>query len=686
MATRVQALIDGTWENIPNVSDSGQASKALNGMGRFNFEIVEATTHQLSNITRGTPIRFVDQDLTIEGIARKVDGNNNLRVEGTDYSDLANNRLLRADDLNEIDTSLSSGFNVVYTGTEFREIVKDIAQAMGLTADNDSVDTFGSLNIRFKRTYGIEALKELAKQSGYEWIVDNNQKLFMKTRLGSTTPVTSLNLQGNASLIRKEEDEERRCTRAIVFGSGNTSGEAEDVTYIGAGEIYEGRFKFNALSTNAMCQQRAEEIVKEFKDPILILVLNTFTTGYDLGDTITLRGRSGTEDYRITKVTLKTNTQRELDVTNQDRKHRTETPDEIIEKLLKGGSQDVSVITSGDDIQDLTYTGTDVAGPSRDFVFDFYVDPEGVTDVLKADLFTSRIRAASLYGTETGNSFTGAGINNSSQNAGHGISNSSQNAGVGINNATAGSPSTGYERLNLFDSLFTGGWTAAGSATNISNNPHFFHVIFGIFQTTIDHGGGSSVFQTIRVRAYNTSTGEYYPNSGGIYALFEGYQGEGVTRYIIPFNLFIPRSWQNQSYRLEYNISSSLPGIFIQSLDYGYYGSRGHSHTNSTTGGNHTHFNSITGGTHTHSNSFSDSQHQNPLNIDLDEFDTIGSITAEVIVNGTSVGNITLSSFGSTNNIDISSYITSPGNQRIVIKPNNPVALSANANIKIFKS
>ena len=686
MATKVQALIDGTWENIPNVSSQGQSSKALNGMGRFNFEIVEATQHQLDNITRGTPIRFVDADLTIEGIARKVDGNNNLRVEGTDYSDLANNKLLRASELNEIDTGLSSGYNVVYTDKEFRLIVIDIATAMGLTADTDSIDTFGTLNIRFKRTYGIEALKELARQSGYEWIVDNDKKLFMKSRLGSTDAVTSLNLGGNATLVRKEEDEERRCTRAVVFGSGGTSGQAEDSTYISDGEIYEGRFKFDALSTNAMCEQRAEEIVKEFKDPILILVLNTFTTGYDLGDTITLRGRKGTEDYRITKVTLNVGSQREVDVTNQDRKHRTETPDEVMEKLLKGGSQDVSVITSGDDLQDLTYTGADVAGPSRDFVFDFNVDTEGVTDILKAELFTSRIRAASLYGTETGNSFTGAAINNSSQNAGHGLSNSSQNAGVGINNAEAGAPSTGYF-FGSYNNSLTGNnsWNSMSASVNLSNTPYFFHSIFGSLTLQFDAGAGSSWSNLIRIRARNTSTGELFPGSDGL-EIARSFSGEGLFTSILSFNLFIPRSWQNQGYTLQYRIENQNNWSGLNEGRYGYYGSRGHTHSNSTTGGNHTHSNSITGGNHTHSNSFSDENHTNPLSIDLDEFDTASSITAEVIVNGTSAGNITLSSFGSTENIDISEYVTSAGNQQIVIKPDNDVALSTNANIKIFKS
>lgn len=682
---RVQVQIDGVWINVENVQTC-KATKALNGLGKFNGTIREATLEQVDQIVANTPFRLIDGDQIFEGVIQKANGEVEINFDGGDYSILLQTKMLHEDDLSEENTSLSSGYNVVYTNKEFRLIVIDIATAMGLTADSSSVDAFGDLNIRFKRTYGIEAIKELAKQTGYEWIVDNDKKLFMKQDLGTSTASAYMDLTAGARLTRKETDDQRRCTRAIVFGSGNTEGSYEDATYIGAGEVFEGRFKFDSLSTNAMCNQRAEEIVKEFKDEILILNVMTYTQGYAIGDVINLRGRKLDGDYRITALTLDITGERELDVTNVGRKHRRDSPEEMIEKIMKGATNDVAVITSGDDVQDLSYTHNDIVGPDKYWVFDFYVDPENVSDILKAELFVTRENISRIYGDATSNSFTGAGINNASQNANHGLSNANQNAGHGISNAEAGSPSTGYDRLNLFDSLATGGWVSAGSSTSISNNPHFFHLIFGVFQTTIDHGAGSSVGQTIRVRAYNTSTGEYYPDSGGIYALFEGYQGVGIERYIIPFNLFIPRSWQNNSYRLEYNISSSLPGGFTQALDYGYYGSRGHSHSNSITGGTHQHSNSLTGGNHTHTNSFSDAQHNNSLSINPSDFDPGGSRTVGVYVNGTFIQNITLSALGSNQTLDIGAELTSPGQNQIELRPNGNVFLVGGVNLKVFKS
>lgn len=682
----VEVYNRGIWERISNI-DKGKFHKKLNGLGKFNFVVEEVRDDQRDFLVEGAEVRFIDGDLTYGGVVTKVDGEENVRVEGADYLNTVSKKLLKLDDVEEADDSLSSKYKVVYNDVPFQDIVIDIAEAGGLSADSDSVDSFENLLIEFKYFYIKDALEELRRQSGYEMFVDDDKKLYMKERVGSDSVVGNLVSGGNFKVISKEENYQRRVTRAVVFGSGNAEGEYEDSEKIDNGEIFEKRFKFDSLTSDSACEKRAEEIVKDYKDPIYIIEGQTYVRGYSLGDMLNVTTRSGEEELRVTSIELDVSGRRRLELTSKDRKHRREDVEEVQKELLYQSRSIGGEVSTGDFLDDLTFSEKDVIGSESEMVHNIYIDPENITNVNSSKIVIKRIEGSSVIGENTGEAYSGGGINNDSENADVDINNDNENAGHEISNQKTGSPDDGYsssEYDQTVDSTFLSEWWDGLSSWSLSNTDYMMHYIAGEVTVNFNDNSGGSLM-VCSVRANRDSGSERFPSYDGL-SLGAHYAYSGSSGSVtFPFILFIPYNWNGSDYRLETYVSETGSRIKDYDVTFRYVGQEGHEHSNSLLGGYHEHSNSLSGGYHEHNNSFSDSRHSNSININPRIIDTEGDRELDLYVDGDKVDNFTLNEIGDSKEIDLSNYIDGVGGHEVVIESDGVIAISSNVSVTVFK-
>jgi hypothetical protein len=221
--------------------------------------------------------------------------------------------------------------------------------------------------------------------------------------------------------------------------------------------------------------------------------------------------------------------------------------------------------------------------------------------------------AQSGAGITNVSSTTGAGISNVSAYTGASMTNVSSTTGADITNAVAGSSDTGYssgsEWLNpTCDST----WRSCSTDTDLGAYTYLFHAIFANFSLGWDTPTDTTISGSVKVRAKNTDTSEYYPDADGIAIL--GIADVNLTSQTITCGttIMIPYNWTSDSYVLQYYISSALDNdLIVGYLDYSYVGIRGHTHSNSFDDASHTNANTYNDTTHTNANTFSDASHTN---------------------------------------------------------------------------
>lgn len=675
---KVEAKINGQWINIPNAGAGTTLTRPLNGIAIFRINIDKPTIEQIDSIKDGTEIQIYDNDFTFLGVVRKTRASTNrLEIEGTGYEITLNNIMINASNTSLEDTSLSSGYTVVYNNQDFRDVVIDILNGTGITATSSTVDTIGNINIKFKNTYVLEAIKKLADLSGYYWWVDSSKVLHMESSRGSSTPVTNINLYGEGELLEEYIDRNRMCNKAIVFGAGEAYGEASDSTSISTYGLKEGRFKFPELQTNTECTQRAQKIVNEFKDPIHIVKIATLRKGYDLGDTVYLFGREIDGNYRVTKITYDITGRREIELTSSGLKHRTDEFYEEIERLLKQGSSNIAEITTGDKIEELVYGHVSPTSTSNYFRFRFYIDPEKVSDVLQAKLYVVRDYIDMPYGTETDGSYAyfSQAAHDHSQNAPGQNDHDHDIAGQ-----TTGYVLTGQSVLSDIDRttyVYGSGGTSGQWVT----------VCSGVGVTAVNHESlegsvnitdqGTNAYNYYYVRLYYYCG--YWPDSTGVPVRIEGgksgsvylrfpVHGINCSTIAAELQVFVPSG-----------TSAKMSGYLLTAY------SHQHEVSAHVTQGSQA---DILPGTPTTGElaDITDNQHTNPLIIDVRKYDDGLSHKVNIYVDGNYLTYKYLTGIGDTFEIDISTDISTTGWHTIELRPTTGnMFISAQAKVKVFK-
>ena len=677
--TVVEYLKDSVWINFHNIS-VGTAKKIINGMGHFNIVVNRADDDQLDDVVNNTEIRFIDGDLSFYGVVRRINGESRLSIEGTDYSYLANKKMLKESSCPNSDSGLSDDYTVVYTSEAGRNIIYDIAQTCGFTADSSSVDVFPDLNIKFRNIYGLEALKTIQKQTSAYWYIDENKKLYFKSTYGSTSETSAFNLGDNAELKHKSIDDERRCTKALVWGSNGASGSYTDALYT-SGEEYEGRFKFDDLRRDSECDDRAEEIVKSFRNEILILTIRSPVQGYDMGDNVLITGRKLDGTYRITSIELDIQGQRTLDITNSGLDHRTETPEEVYEKLMKRSSSDVSNIVTGDSYDELIFNSTGATSTNNFLKLEIYIDPAKVSDVLDSKLYIVRDYVKKIYGDSTSSANADISQTDHEHNQNYfgesdhlhsitGLASDPVISGLGENvsnmNTDLDTGESSYSWSNISMPNFGG--------PNVGTDGIHFHV--GVESFT-----NEDIYVYIRVPL---GGGRYYPSIDGIRLRIFNYSSQCVD-FTLPINAFGLGSISDD---LDYRVETTGGSAIADNITFNvvFFDIPGHTHwiDLDSSLGEVANFTSKPDTDGDPANLI-DSGHANPLDVDIKQYDDGASKTIGVYVDGVSAGNITLSSIGDDDTLDLSSFLNTSGFHTIELRPNGNTYLSAGTKVKVFK-
>jgi hypothetical protein len=208
---------------------------------------------------------------------------------------------------------------------------------------------------------------------------------------------------------------------------------------------------------------------------------------------------------------------------------------------------------------------------------------------------------------------TGASISNVSATTGAGITNAAAYTNADITNAVAGSSDSGYTTGAYgINPTIDGTWKSCSDDVDLGNYTYSFHTITANFSFSWATPTDTTIDGSVTVRILNTDTSEYFPDSYGvaIAACFDanltGQVLSAGTTFIIPYN------WTNDSYVLQYKISSAFDDdIYANYLEYSYAGVQGHTHSNSFNDDTHTNSNTFNDASHTNANTFSDASHTN---------------------------------------------------------------------------
>lgn len=386
------------WIDIRNIGNATKFHIPLNETEDFVVEIPGATKNQLSKIQENTEIQVSDGDEGLLGyIENRKRTESGLLIEGSGYIRLLKDKLIHADNTS-YETS-GSGYDVVYAGVPFNTIASDILNGTGVSTG--TISETSNKYIRFQRTYVFEGEKKLAALVGHDLWIDSSKQLNIVSHRGSSAVVMRFQLGINADFVRDWFDRSRVCSKAIVRGTSGAEGS------YGSGAV-ERRFFAPELTTNEMCSERAETIVTKFGSALHFIQFRAKAKGVKAGDHIYLEGKNLNGEYRVVDYEAEFNAPTKLlTVTSTSGSNAPENLPEKIMKMMKSTASDQASITTGEGATELSFNHADNADSGAYYFFRFYIDPNDISDILRASLAITRNETLLPHGTSTGNSYAG---------------------------------------------------------------------------------------------------------------------------------------------------------------------------------------------------------------------------------------------------------------------------------------
>lgn len=343
--------------------------------------------------------------------------------------------------------------------------------------------------------------------------------------------------------------------------------------------------------------------VARLKDPRKIYNFDVFNPAktWVSGDVLTINAPSqevSAEEVRI--VSLKRGIRNneeflEAEVTNKEFSEKTKTRDEVIAEIDKKNRDKsymdgtTNILTFSDQINANNSAPLRVvANLPTSLIFDEISNRRVNSFTLDYDVdpFRSNVESSST----SDNSATGAGITNASAVT-----------GAGITNAVQGSPDAGYSLGPYTDTSWSDNtsWQDVNTSVNIGGFTYSWHAGWMVVRLVHD---SSSVHGGISMRLKNTTDTTYWPDSNGIKIMRANYISN--TQPASAYGLIVvPRNWTSKNYIIQ--MKTDVTGI-TRSAEFGYYGIRGHTHSNSFNDTSHTNNNSFNDANHNHSVSVGD--------------------------------------------------------------------------------
>ncbi|MFH7835163.1 MAG: hypothetical protein QXL51_01030 [Candidatus Aenigmatarchaeota archaeon] len=638
--------------------------KEINKPGYFRIEVPNPSSSVLSTISTDIEFQITLGNHTFYGVAKKItkkDDNSSLVIEGADYSIYLNDTYANyTDDSYPNASSNSSGRIVYWVNKQPGTIVSDLLTNTSISSGSINTSlTAGTY--RFDNRKKLDIIKELAEVNNTEFYVNNNKQIIWGYRTGSSSSVKTYYAKTNCRVVSNLEDTSiGKCYRVIVLGRGDgtiqISGSYTSGSYNRSNPLYnkERVFLNNNITSTSVANQFAEAIYNQINDKLTNITITSLNPedNVQLGDRITFYDLDGTNyDLRVIELEKQIiGDSITLNITCGKENTRMKGPDLTALIAKYGNLTEITGSTSKGTIEtmtiDLEANSNSTAKAKKYFSLASVVS--NVNDVISAKLKVSRTNLVYNTSTATGNAYSGVGI-----------SNASAYTNAGITNVSGGEASSGYFYGNYTDSISSTGWQSVGTTIYTGSGPFQGHCIHGSIYLAFGYTGGPScVSQNIYVRAYNSTDGTYWPNSSGIqlsnYIALGMNDSAGNTHtgdytFVFPFFIFIPYSWANKNYRLQYYVSN-ISGTVQKYVNYSYSGFYSHTHNNT-----------YNDNTHTNNNSINDNTHSNSITRTTNNPSESGSLTINYNLNGNNIGSSSLSVGGSTSWIDITSQIKSGG-------------------------
>lgn len=706
---------DGSnWISIRNIGNSTRFHIPINETEDFTVEVAGATKNQLYKITENTEIQLSDGDETLLGFVenRKLT-ESGLLLEGSGYIRLLKDKLLSAD--NTSNETSGTGYDVIYAGVAFNIIASDILSGTGVTAG--TISETSSKFVRFTRAYVFEAEKKLAELIGNDLWIDSSKQLNIVSHRGSSPVVMRFQLGINAQLVRDWFDRSRVCDKAVVRGSSSS-----EATY-GTGSV-ERRFYAPELTTNSMCSERAQNMVTKFGQALHFIQFMATAKGVKTGDHVYLEGKSLDGEYRVVDYTAEFGSPTKLlTVTSASGSNAPENFPEKIMKMIKATAADNASITTGAGATELSFSHADNADPNAYYFFRFYIDPQDISDIIRAGVAITRNETLLPNGTNTGTAYSGFSQSNhghsytgKSENThghsytgksesahGHSYQSKSENShdhnvdGITtLNNSSVSGGGSGYNSY-LGQYYSDSNWHSVYDFTAPSSSNCDFIIVHVNLRDT------SSGANNFYCRVHDNFYGWYYPDSNG-------FRSQGGTSTHHTFTIPVPGIVYGDSISVElrtlvYPRNFDLDTVSWMAITRHTHGFSGGTSTagdignitnisrsSDNSGVSNVYRSSEVGGitdiSRTSNNAnLNDNPHSNPLSIDAQEYDDGANHDIDVYVDGQFVQTISAMDVNSLQTLDISSLITTTGWHYIELRPQSgQVRLAANVSIKAFTS
>lgn len=514
----------------------------------------------------------------------------------------------------------------VYNDETDESIISDLASQVPDWSFDFSNSTATSISsFRTSESMSVwNGIMRVKNQTGKDIEIDQpNRTLYLHDSKGSSNVFEFV--EGKDITQPAEKIKKPQAKKVIVFGKGDGDSQAR-------GEAGSGtpvrKITDRNIITDSEANDRAQKELNKIKQERKHYAFKTINPDHDIevGDEgyMTAQSvglsRTGVDVVKVKRSVLSNGEENLiLQTTNPELREAEKSLAEEITGSIGDRIRDNSAMKGSGNT--LTFPGQINANDTAPFRLSFNLP----SNFIKDEAGDIRVNSFKLnydvdpfrqqYGTaSSSNNDTGLSINNASAYSNAGITNNRQ-----------GASGSGYYFGIYRDGVgsdFDGSWHTANNWVNLGSNDYLFNAIFVNFSIVMGTSVSASFQIDLKVRAYNSDTGDYFPDSGGVQILNQIDTDTDAPLPISPATyLHIPYQWLNDTIKLQYKSDDVSSEVSYADMNYSYHGSDGHTHPNSYNDDQHTNPNSSSDPGHEHSVSIgddtSDSASLNASSVDI---------------------------------------------------------------------
>ena len=519
---------------------------SLNGTWYFDIIIENKVSTDLTKFSKGYNVYVYRNDsLDFKGIIdKRTIKSNMLRIQGLGYVE---KKL----------TDAKAESKSSWTSLDTNGIIGDIVARSNITAnvvDNKTINAFRTQS----NESCLSAIARFCETVNQDYSPDyTNNKIVIENHHGASTSQKTFNDGLDITNFTKVEDDRKKIKKVTVIGEGEG---ANQIIGSYSSGFTQGDNEITIIdrtitnTTDANTRAQLEYDIRSQTSYTYTFSVLDLSYNFTIGDVITIYSDSTDTNDDVRIVSFKrtvTEDSENLYLEVRGTTEREASVDRLKQYSLQKRINDNSITMK----QTSDNSTANVYDPGHDHSDGSYA---GVSHTHDAGSYsaTSHTHATGTYGADK-----------------HGASDA------------------GYFFGNYSDDL-TGDdtWRSVGTSINTGSSSMLFHGIWGCFNIDIDFGSGASVPCSVYVRAKNTTTATYWPDSSGI-LISDGWTGQNTQNRMLTFYIHIPMNWSNINYLLQYKIQNenywTKPTGNYQ-VKYSYHGSEGHTHTISGSSGSTT--------------------------------------------------------------------------------------------------